>query len=122
MSELLDLSTKIIDSGHADQPVNRVTNQLTELADDLAIVESFSHSLVWNSGEGLVCFDTSGASTGNAIVEQIRTWSPQQFHSLIYPHGHLDHVGGSGAFAEDANKNSQPLPQVIAHKKRCSPF
>ena len=41
MADLLDLSTRIIDSGHTDQPVNRVTNELSEIADDLAVVESF---------------------------------------------------------------------------------
>ena len=40
MADLLDISSRIIDSGVVDQPINRVTNELSELADDLAIVES----------------------------------------------------------------------------------
>ena len=32
MADLLTLSSNIIDSGHADQPVNRVTNELSEIA------------------------------------------------------------------------------------------
>lgn len=116
MSDLCDLSARIIDSGIADQPVNRVNNQLSELADDLAIVESFSHSVAWDSGDGLVCFDASGASTGGAIIDQIAKWRSQPIHSLVYTHGHLDHVGGSGAFAAYARDNAHPMPQVIAHK------
>ena len=46
----IDLSTKVIDSGIVDQPVNRVTNELHELADGLAIVENFSHCAAWDSG------------------------------------------------------------------------
>lgn len=39
MGDLLELSSRVIDSGVADAPVNRVTEELSELADDLAIVE-----------------------------------------------------------------------------------
>ena len=60
MADLLDISSRIIDSGVVDQPVNRVTNELSELADDLAIVESFSHCVALDTGDGLVCFDSSG--------------------------------------------------------------
>ncbi len=42
----IELSTRVIDSGVVDQPLNRVTNEITELAEGLAIVESFSHSAV----------------------------------------------------------------------------
>ena len=64
----IELSTKVIDSGIVDQPLNRVTNDITELADNLAIVESFSHSVVWDTGDGLMCFDASGAGSGIAVV------------------------------------------------------
>ncbi len=115
-TDLFSLSAQVIDSGVATEPVNRVTNELIELADDLAIVESFSHSIVWRSDEGLVCFDASSAATGRAVVEQISQWSPDHIHSMVYTHGHLDHVGGSGAFAEYAQRNNNPDPQVIAHE------
>ena len=46
MADLLGLSTRIIDSGLTDQPVNRVTNELSELDGALAMVESFSHSVL----------------------------------------------------------------------------
>ncbi len=68
MADLLDISSRIIDSGVVDQPINRVTNELSELAADLAIVESFSHCVAFDSGDGLVCFDSSGVHTGQAVV------------------------------------------------------
>ena len=46
MADLLSLSSRVIDSGVVDEPVNRVTNELSEVADGLAVVESFSHSVV----------------------------------------------------------------------------
>ena len=99
MADLLEFSSRVIDSGVADAPVNRVTQELSELRDDLAIVESFSHSVVVDSGDGLIAFDTSAGNTGRAVVDEIARWRPQPVTHLMYTHGHVDHVGGSREFA-----------------------
>ena len=112
----IELSTKVIDTGIVDQPLNRVTNDITELADNLAIVESFSHSVVWDTGDGLMCFDASGAGSGEAVVNSIRSWRNDAITSLVYTHGHADHVGGSVAFAHDAQSRGLPNPRVIGHE------
>ncbi|NND75667.1 MAG: MBL fold metallo-hydrolase [Ilumatobacter sp.] len=98
MDDLLALSTEIIDGGLTDRPFNRTSNELSEVADGLAIVESFSHSVVLDTGEGLVAFDASHALTGQQIVEAIRGWRTDPVTHIVYTHGHADHVGGSGAF------------------------
>ena len=116
MADLIALSTHIVDSGIADQPVNRVTGELSEIAPGLAMVESFSHVVTWDSGDGLVCFDTSHFNSGAQVVESIRGWSRSPFHSLVYTHGHVDHVGGSPHFAADARDSGNPAPRVIGHK------
>lgn len=99
MADLLALSSRVIDSGIVDEPVNRTTNELSELAEGLAIVESFSHSVVLDAGEGLVAFDASHARTGGDVVAAIRAWTDTPVSHLVYTHGHADHVGGSTAFA-----------------------
>ncbi|HSL57712.1 MAG TPA: alkyl sulfatase dimerization domain-containing protein [Acidimicrobiales bacterium] len=116
MADLLALSERIIDSGVADEPVNRVTQELSELADGVALIESFSHVVVIRTDEGLVCFDASGAMTGTAVVESLRGWSTDPVRALVYTHGHVDHVGGSGAFVADARGAGRPDPEVIAHE------
>jgi alkyl sulfatase BDS1-like metallo-beta-lactamase superfamily hydrolase len=115
MADLLDLSARIIDSGHADQPVNRTTNELSEIADGIAMVESFSHSVVVDSGEGLMAFDASHARTGQAVVEAIKQWRAEPIRHLVYTHGHADHVGGSRYFAADH-------PVVIGHENVAKRF
>ena len=46
MADLLTLSSRIVDSGVAEDPHNRITQELSEVAADIAVVESFSHSIV----------------------------------------------------------------------------
>lgn len=111
MGDLLALSARFIDDDVADEPVNRVTNELSELADDLAIVESFSHCVVLDTGEGLVAFDASGAATGRAVVDAVRGWTQTPVRHLVYTHGHADHVGGSPAFAAAWGR-----PVVLGHE------
>ncbi len=116
MHDLLALSSRIIDDGVADQPVNRTTQELSLVADDIAMVESFSHVVVVRTGEGLVCVDTSNARVGGLVVEAVRSWSSDPFASLVYTHGHIDHVGGSGAFVADAERRGHARPTVVGHE------
>ena len=115
MADLLALSTRIVDSGKADEPVNRTSGELSEIAEGLAMVESFSHVVTWNSGDGLVCFDTSHVNTGQQVVDSIRSWSSDPFNALVYTHGHVDHVGGSVAFGANAAALGHQAPRVIGH-------
>jgi len=116
MADLLDLSTRIIDSGHTDQPVNRVTNELSEIADDLAVVESFSHCVAVRTEEGIVAFDSSGVHTGEAVVAALRGWRNERVSHIVYTHGHADHVGGSSFFAAAAARDGHAAPSVIGHE------
>jgi glyoxylase-like metal-dependent hydrolase (beta-lactamase superfamily II) len=98
MADLLALSNDVIDNGLTGRPFNRINNELSEVADGLAIVESFSHSVVADTGDGLVAFDASHVKTGQQIVEAIKGWTSDPVTHIIYTHGHADHVGGSVAF------------------------
>jgi len=113
----LELSGRLIDTGVVDTQPNRITQELSELSDRVAIIESFSHVVVVDTGDGLVSFDSSGAQSGREVVESLRAWSGDPVHTLVYTHGHVDHVGGSRAFAADAVDHDRPTPRVVGHER-----
>lgn len=112
----IELSTRVIDAGEASEPVNRVTNTLAEIDDDIAVVESFSHMVVFRTEAGLVALDASGPMSGAAVVDSLRGWSGDPIDSLVYTHGHVDHVGGSGAVVADAERRGHAPPTVVGHE------
>jgi len=120
--DLFALSDRIISEGVANEPVNRMNFELSELTDNCAMVEAFSHVIVMKTDDGLVAFDTSGALGGEAVVKAIRTWDESRFNSLIYTHGHIDHVGGCGCFITDAECKKHPAPKVIGHENVAKRF
>ncbi len=119
MADLLALSTGVIDgsiTAAETGPMNRINFQLSEITDDIAVVEAFSHCILFRTDDGLVAFDTSGVQGGKRVVEAIRGWREDKFHTLIYTHGHADHVGGCGAFMADADSGSGARPQIVGHQ------
>lgn len=112
----VDVSDQVLATGEITESFNRISNKVSELDEGISIVESFSHVISFDTGDGLVCFDSSGAQTGTAVVDALRSWSTQPVHSMVYTHGHIDHTGGSGAFAADADSRGLAGPQVVAHE------
>ena len=116
MTDLLSLSSRIIDEGADEGPVNRITQELSVLSDHWSIVESFSHVVSLKTEEGLVCFDTSLRQTAEDVIGSIRSWSTDPFHALVYTHGHVDHVGGAALFINEAQGRGHRRPRVVGHE------
>ena len=53
------------------------------MGDGLAVVESFSHSWALDTGDGLVVLDASGAATGPAVVQAMRSWRTDPVRTLV---------------------------------------
>ncbi|MGH7009404.1 MAG: MBL fold metallo-hydrolase, partial [Caulobacteraceae bacterium] len=125
MADLLELSRSVIDGEKSlaeTGPLNRITHELSELAEGIAMVEAFSHSILFSTGEGLLAFDASGPAGGPRVVEAARTWSVDPFSMLVYTHGHVDHVGGAGAFLADAESRGHARPRVAGHDNIAARF
>ncbi len=117
MADLFALSDKILRSEHTNvRPFNRINHELSELDNDLSFVEAFSNSVNFATDDGLVIVDTSSIRGGQLVVDAIRGWRPNdRFNALIYSHGHVDHVGGSGAFIADAKQAGKPNIEIYGH-------
>lgn len=122
MADLLKMSADLID-GRVDMgeagPINRINHQLSELSSDVAVVEAFSHSIVFKTDDGLVTFDTSNEHGGAKCVHAIQSWTQDPFNTVVFTHGHIDHVGGCGAFcaAYEGRK-----PTIVGHENVAARF
>ncbi|HVN02387.1 MAG TPA: alkyl sulfatase dimerization domain-containing protein [Caulobacteraceae bacterium] len=120
MADLLAMSSKIIDEGRTTDevgPINRINHELSPIADGVAVVEAFSHCILFETDDGLLAFDTSGPQGGARVVEAVRRWRPDSaFDTLVYTHGHIDHVGGAGAFIADAEGKGHRRPRIAGHE------
>jgi alkyl sulfatase BDS1-like metallo-beta-lactamase superfamily hydrolase len=116
MADLLALSSRLIDEGDDGTPPNRVTGELSEVADGIAVVEAFSHVVAVRSDDGLLVADTSLEAFGATAERALRDWSAGPGHTILYTHGHIDHVGGARAFVDAAAAHGEPAPRVVAHE------
>lgn len=114
---LLERSARFIDGAVYEGPisVNPVDSSFHEIADGVALVCGFSHIWTLDSGEGLVVVDTSQPGFASAALEHLRRWRDVPVDTIVYTHGHMDHVGGAQTFCRDAVERRRPTPTVVAH-------
>ena len=124
MADLLALSERVIDHGEyqGQSSVNRITTELSEVADDLAVVESFSHVVVFRTGEGLVLFDTSLDALAPACLASLRQWSDDPVRAIVYTHGHRDHAAGTRTYLDEAEARGDARPEVVGHENIAERF
>jgi alkyl sulfatase BDS1-like metallo-beta-lactamase superfamily hydrolase len=86
---------------------------LEQYAPGLAFVSSFANAIAIETGAGLVLVDTGSQLTGAMIHGAVRSWSSAPAHTVVYTHGHIDHVMGAALWDADAQGNLR----VIAHDR-----
>ncbi len=118
MADLLTLSARYIDNDVYEGAglVNRPTTELSEVAEGIALIEAFSHVVTFRTGDGLVVFDTSLEAFAGGVLSSLRKWTDEPVSNICYTHGHVDHVGGTGAFVCEACEKGARRPRVIGHE------
>ena len=114
MGEISELAERAWsgDLGEINVHPGRVLVGLEEFDAGLAFMSAFSNAAVLDTEEGLVFIDASGPFHAKQMHEDIRAWSERPLHTVVYSHGHVDHVFGHGPFeAEDRG-----AVRVIAHE------
>jgi alkyl sulfatase BDS1-like metallo-beta-lactamase superfamily hydrolase len=115
---VLDQSTRILDGegrggrGHPMVP----SGSVEEVAPDVAFVPSFANVSALRTSEGLVLFDTSSTMTSTRVHDELRSWSSDPVHTVVFTHGHIDHVFGVEHYDADNAAAGAPPVRVVAHE------
>ncbi|QYG93852.1 MBL fold metallo-hydrolase [Iamia sp. SCSIO 61187] len=118
MTDLLDLSDRII-AGEAaieDHHPFSPPNELQEVGDGTAFIQSFANVSALRADDGLVLVDTGSPFVAPMIHGLVRGWDRAPLHTAVYTHGHIDHVFGTGPFEEEAAAAGGPAVRVVAHE------
>jgi alkyl sulfatase BDS1-like metallo-beta-lactamase superfamily hydrolase len=87
-----------------------------ECTQDIIKLAVINSSAVFTD-EGIVVIDAPiGNKAGREAVEAIRKRSQKPIHSIIYTHGHMDHIWSVPVFYADAEEKGYPKPLIIGHE------
>ena len=79
-----------------------------DVADGVGFHPGFGNVITFRAGGELVLFDSGNPMGAPALHSAIRQWSPDPVSTVVFSHGHIDHVFGVGPFdAEDTHSEEQ---------------
>ncbi len=81
-----------------------------------AFLAGFGNVSAFVTEEGLVLVDTGSQFTAEHVHRTIRSWTDAPLHTVIFTHGHIDHVLGLGPFESEAQEEGRGRPTVVAHE------
>lgn len=115
---LLERSARYIDGAQYEGPrsVNPVDGSFHEVAEGLSVTCGFSHTWALDTSDGLVVLDTSLPGFAPTALRHLHGWRDAPVDTIIYTHGHVDHVGGTRAFIEDCADRGHRSPRVVGHQ------
>ncbi len=97
-------------------PLVAALQQLEEVDAGVAFVSSFANVTAFDTPAGLVLIDVGSHLFADQVYDLLRRWSPRPVHSIVYTHGHVDHVFGVPRWEADARAAGAPPPRVVAHE------
>jgi alkyl sulfatase BDS1-like metallo-beta-lactamase superfamily hydrolase len=75
----------------------------------------FSNSIIRDTNDGLIIVDPGADFDVYRKFEAVREVTNQKVHSVIFTHGHVDHVGIK-PYLDEIERNNLPAFRVIAHE------
>jgi alkyl sulfatase BDS1-like metallo-beta-lactamase superfamily hydrolase len=119
MSEgVLEQSTRILDGGAGGGRGHPLvpSGSVEEVAPDVAFVPSFANVSALRTSEGLVLFDSGSTMLAERVHAELRSWSSDPVHTVVFTHGHIDHVFGVERYDADNAAAGAPPVRVVAHE------
>ena len=120
MADLLEIAERMwtgegSTDGHGQHPVTQDLG-LAEVAPRTAFNAAFGNISAFATDEGLLLVDTGNQVFAATNHERIRSWNADRLGTVVYTHGHIDHVFGMAPFDEEATTNGWAAPHVVAHE------
>ena len=115
---VLELSHRIL-QGEAD--VSRwhplaASGGVEEVAEGVAFVPSFANVSALRTADGLVLFDSGSTALSERVHDELRSWSDAPVATVVFTHGHIDHVFGVERYEADNAAGGAPALRVVAHE------
>jgi alkyl sulfatase BDS1-like metallo-beta-lactamase superfamily hydrolase len=114
----LDLSDRLWRGEVTVGEVHPVTSGggLDEVADRTAFVVAFGNVSAFVTDGALVLVDTGNVARAKSNYEAVRGWSDLPLDTVVYTHGHIDHVFGLAPWEAEADAAGRSRPHVVAHE------
>lgn len=87
-----------------------------EVAPGVCFASSFANATAIETGRGLVLVDTGSFLLATQIFVWLTAWRDAPAHTIVYTHGHVDHVFGVDKWEEHAKRRGGHAPLVVAHE------
>jgi alkyl sulfatase BDS1-like metallo-beta-lactamase superfamily hydrolase len=115
-AELLAAAERWYSSGEVDAAVvlHGGDDSVHELVRGVAFIFSFSNVVALRTRNALVLVDTADQNHAFQVRDGLRRWSELRVDTIIFSHGHIDHVSGAPLFDDEADSRGLPRPTVIA--------
>ncbi|MFD3658083.1 alkyl sulfatase dimerization domain-containing protein [Streptomyces sp. NPDC058620] len=89
---------------------------LVTVRERVGFLPAFANVAVFDTGDGLVLVDSGDIRTAQPLHRAVRAFSEQHVSTVVYTHGHVDHVFGVAPFDAQATAEGRARPEVIAHE------
>lgn len=89
---------------------------LDEVAPGIGFVASFGNVVAFALDGRMLLVDTGNQVLARTNFDSVRAWSGLPLDTVVFTHGHIDHVLGLAPFDEEAAADGRPRPRVLAHE------
>lgn len=117
--DILDYAERVWRQEDTPQAYNRGElrrDGLHRIADGVWMWPAFGNVYLFETGDGLLMFDTGSRPTARALFDAVRAVFPDEpVRYAVYSHGHNDHVWGTTEFDREASDAGAARPIVVAH-------
>ncbi|MEU5958884.1 alkyl sulfatase dimerization domain-containing protein [Streptomyces sp. NPDC047525] len=91
-------------------------DELVRLRERVGFFPAFANVAVFDTGDGVVLVDSGDFRTAQQLHTAVGGFGAGPVRSVVFTHGHVDHVFGVFPFDREAETTGGRPPEVIAHE------